>query len=87
MVSFGAAASVALSMVGASFAEGANGLVGPPTLVDDTKRNAGAFRTPPRWERGQAAWHTVTDMAAAPHAACALDLRCRAPVTSRIAED
>lgn len=45
MVSFGAAASVALSMVGASFAEGANGLVGPPTLVDDTKRNAGAFRT------------------------------------------
>jgi len=40
---------------------------------------------PPRWERGQAAWHTVTGMAAAPHAACALDPRSQAPVTSRIA--
>ena len=37
MLSFGAAATVTLSMAGAAFAEGAT----LPTLVDDTKKNAG----------------------------------------------
>ena len=37
MLSFGAAASVTLSMAGAAFADGTT----LPTLVDDTKKNAG----------------------------------------------
>ena len=37
VLSFGAAATVTLSMAGAAFADGAT----PPVLVDDTKKNAG----------------------------------------------